>query len=253
MKNILEDAIINYHYYEETTSTQELAKESLSRLELGEYYVISAGSQTEGIGTNNNQWISPKGNIYMSIAFIANKNQKIHLMQYVATLTVSNLLQKLAIHSNIKWPNDVLIGGKKVAGVLAQSFTNVSNLNEDTIGICLGIGLNVNCSQKEIDSYKLNATSILIENNTRQDPKELSKNLGIMLVQDLQNFLSGKATNLIESINDRLEKFDDMPITFNSSPTEEFKARIKYVNESGALVLLRGSQEEAYITGKILV
>ena len=79
---------------------------------------------------------------------IANKNQKIHLMQYVATLTVSNLLQKLAIHSNIKWPNDVLIGGKKVAGVLAQSFTNVSNVNEDTIGICLGIGLNVNCSQK---------------------------------------------------------------------------------------------------------
>lgn len=163
--------------------------------------LIVAEKQIKGRGRNDRTWISNVGGLYAS--FVLDKSSKLPL---VIALCVSETVNQLLSSeiSEIKWPNDILIKGKKVAGILCEGYKNFD---------IAGIGINVNnrvdlesatTLEKEAEKSFLlgDVIRILIKNfqklrnekNVVQEYRKRCKMLGKKVVVKLQNeVLSGTA------------------------------------------------------------
>ncbi len=98
--------------------------------------VVIAKKQTQGRGRRGNSWVSDvEGNIYMSVVYKPNvPPEKIPLMSFAAGLAVNNTLEFFGIKCGLKWPNDVVSGGKKICGIMSELWN----------GNCItGIGINL--------------------------------------------------------------------------------------------------------------
>ncbi|WP_250296235.1 biotin--[acetyl-CoA-carboxylase] ligase [Wolbachia endosymbiont of Oedothorax gibbosus] len=127
------------HHYKEVSSTN---KEALDLIERGisNETVIIADKQTEGRGRTRKSWVSPEGNFYASLIINQETDvSKLTELTFVTALAVGNTLLSFISDSNVqhKWPNDILIDGKKISGILLEKRSN-SNW------IIIGIGINVN-------------------------------------------------------------------------------------------------------------
>jgi len=103
--------------------------------------VCFAEQQTHGRGRNGRNWVSPKAqNIYMSLAWgFGFEPEDLHGLGLVMGVVIVRLLKHFGINAKLKWPNDVLVNGKKIAGVLLESRIRVKK----NINVVIGIGLNV--------------------------------------------------------------------------------------------------------------
>lgn len=126
---------------------QEIDSTNLKGMDLGkrgspEGTIILAETQSNGRGRLGRKWISPEGNIYLSVILRPEISPShaplITLMAAVAS--ASSLKNNLNIPASIKWPNDILIEGKKVGGILTEMNSGMDKINF----IVLGIGINVN-------------------------------------------------------------------------------------------------------------
>jgi len=126
------------HVLSETTSTQDIAKE-LAEKKRPEGTAVIAERQKAGRGRLGRSWFSPQGGLAVSIVLYP-ALPVLNLLPAISSLAVLNTLEKFEIKSSIKWPNDVLIGGKKVCGILIENSIDAGHLKY-TI---LGIGLNIN-------------------------------------------------------------------------------------------------------------
>jgi BirA family transcriptional regulator, biotin operon repressor / biotin---[acetyl-CoA-carboxylase] ligase len=150
------------HYYDETGSTNSV----LSRLAengASEGTTVIADKQTSGRGRLGRKWISPPGmNLYMSILFRPSiASWESPLLTFIASIALAETIKKTGIpKTEIKWPNDVQINGRKVAGVLTEL-----SVKWDRVGfVVVGIGVNINMSReqmkREMGETAKSATSI---------------------------------------------------------------------------------------------
>lgn len=139
----------------EVTSTQDIAYKKAIEGE-GAGTVVVAESQTKGRGRLGRKWHSPKGGLYVSIIL----NPRLYTQDSKLALTAAGCVAKV-IGATIKHPNDVLLNGKKVAGILAEMRDGC---------LILGIGINANTLLKDLPE---GATSIFEETGKRVDNKEL--------------------------------------------------------------------------------
>lgn len=161
------EEIINHM---EIDSTNEYAKKLA--LQKAEGTVITAEKQVSGKGRIGRSWESPlhKG-IYMSIILKPRINPinaaKITL---IGAAAVHRALKDIGIDSKIKWPNDIVIDGKKVCGILTEMNTELDRINY----IILGIGINANQEEDEIaEELKEKATSLKIISQKQIDRNQL--------------------------------------------------------------------------------
>jgi BirA family biotin operon repressor/biotin-[acetyl-CoA-carboxylase] ligase len=104
--------------------------------------LVIADEQTEGRGRLDRKWFTPKGTaLAMSLILRPTDGEKSHLTRIVglAALAVADALRTRSLVSQIKWPNDVLLNGRKVAGILVESVWS----GEEVDGLVIGIGVNV--------------------------------------------------------------------------------------------------------------
>jgi BirA family transcriptional regulator, biotin operon repressor / biotin---[acetyl-CoA-carboxylase] ligase len=129
-------------HYNEVTSTQDMAAE-LAKNGIVEGTVVIAETQTNGRGRKGREWISPsEGGVYISIILRPNLTplQTIQ-MPLIAGVALQKAIRKVThVDPRIKWPNDIIVGGKKVAGILTEMNCEIDLVNY----IILGIGVNVN-------------------------------------------------------------------------------------------------------------
>ncbi|VVB97584.1 Putative biotin ligase [uncultured archaeon] len=126
-------------YFEETESTNIIAREIAGQADEGT--VVIAESQTGGRGRLGRKWISPEGGIWLSI-IIKPRIQPLHASRItlLAGVSVAKTISSYGIQAKIKWPNDVLINGKKVCGILTEVGAEI-----DLIDYCIvGIGIDAN-------------------------------------------------------------------------------------------------------------
>ncbi len=143
-------------------STNDLAQE-LARQRAREGTLVIADEQTAGRGRLGRQWLSPPcTNLLMSLLFYPPlAPAQAQRMTMVCALAVADALQCVAgVRADIKWPNDILLRGKKVAGVLTEL-----GLQGDALAYTVvGIGLNVNLSASQMPApLRQAATSAAIE------------------------------------------------------------------------------------------
>ena len=152
-----------------TGSTNDDAKDFL--LHQSSILSIHASEQQiAGKGRNGKKWISPKGkNIYLSIGWLSNLkySQLDGLSLAIGTILASTLNKFTQNQVGIKWPNDLLIGKKKISGILIETI----DLNNQ-VGVVIGIGINVHMSKeegKEIDQSWISLDAVTDSINDRNE------------------------------------------------------------------------------------
>lgn len=142
-------------YYPQITSTMTEAKQEAQR-GVAEGTAVIAGEQTGGKGRIKRAWLSPRGSIALSIIVYPDMLY-LPLLTMLASMAVVHSIEKVAgLKSQVKWPNDVLISGRKVCGVLVESEVRGSLVDYAVIGI----GVNVNFRLSDFPEISSIATSL---------------------------------------------------------------------------------------------
>ena len=222
---------------ETVNSTNNFAKENINQL--SDKTIISAKTQTNGYGRFRRKWISDiPENIYLSIILKpADTKNIINLTQYLCVI-LCKTLEDYEIKPEIKWPNDVLVNGKKISGVLCEC-VNKNN-------IVLGLGVNLNIEQKNIEQISQPATSLNLEIGKKVNKKIFQKKL-------LNNFFTKYETFLKEGFvfikNDYVKRTCFLGKTIFVSNKQDKKTEYfaKSIDHNGALVVLDKLKKELKI------
>lgn len=176
---------MNIIHFKELDSTNTYAKSKID--DLADKTVISADFQSAGRGRFTRSWVDlGSENIYMTIVLKPEQLLQVHsnLTQYLS-VCLCKLLEEFNIEPKIKWPNDVLLNNKKTCGILAETVFRGSKLK----GIVLGIGVNLNASQNNLDKIDRPATSLNLEIGKSIDKKDFMQRLLDKFFADYDEFL----------------------------------------------------------------
>lgn len=193
------------HYFDEAGSTNSV----LSRLAdngASEGTTVIADKQTSGRGRLGRKWISPPGvNLYMSVLFRpAIAAWESPLFTFLASIALVETIKKTGIRNTaIKWPNDVQIDGKKVAGVL----TEMSPRGDRVDYVVVGIGVNINMTREQIkremgETAKF-ATSIKENSGEDVDRAKFTGDLLLELESWYQTFNRRGKSSIIKAWTER--------------------------------------------------
>jgi len=152
---------LNIIRYKRISSTNTKAK-TLAQKGGAEWTVIVSEVQTRGRGRSGRNWNSPKGGLWFSLIIRPNiPLDRIPLLQFwVANALRKGIEEVYGVQSEVKWPNDLVVNWKKLAGILIETKTSGPEL----VYAIAGIGLNVNLTAEEMPT---GATSIFLARKKR--------------------------------------------------------------------------------------
>lgn len=176
---------MNTIHLQSIDSTQTYAKTHAHTFPPDLITCIVADTQTAGKGKFQRPWHSPADvNLYTTFYFRLHTSTPdlISLSGLLAVSLTKILIQK-GFDPQIKWPNDLLLSGKKMAGILCETV-----FRSQFIEVFLGIGINVNMEKEECPFINQPVTSLKMETGHDWDLKELLQNLRIQFSHDLTLF-----------------------------------------------------------------
>jgi len=182
------------HAYETTDSTMDIAHR-LAQSGEPEGCVVVAEGQRKGRGRLHRSWLSPKGKgIYASVLLRpAVPLSQVPLVTLMAAVAVARAIQsKTPLRPEIKWPNDVMLHGGKVAGILTELNAELNRVNY----VILGIGINANASKSSLPAQ---ATSLAEEVGHRIDRVDLARTLLTELDRSYSQFLNHGSDSILEA------------------------------------------------------
>ena len=156
--------IEDYHLlsYDEIDSTNAEARR-LASAGASHGAVIWAKSQTAGKGRMGRDWVSKQGNLFVTFLLSPNKPlDNLAELSFVASYAVLEMLEPIVDGDNqlqLKWPNDVLLNDKKVAGILLESFETETANGDKKTWVSVGVGVNVD-SCPSVDDIRFPATCL---------------------------------------------------------------------------------------------
>ncbi|MDK2886489.1 MAG: BirA family transcriptional regulator [Thermosipho sp. (in: thermotogales)] len=145
--------------FEKIDSTNEYLKKHYKELNNGT--VIVAIEQTAGKGRYGRKWISSKGGLWFSILLKPKNIFSTYFFTKLASFTLVKILKRYKVYARIKWPNDIFVNGKKLAGIL----TEVVYEKSKPVALIIGIGINLNNQiPDELKSIAISLKDILNKN-----------------------------------------------------------------------------------------
>lgn len=180
--------IAKHLHFQQIDSTNTWAKRHTDQWAPQGVTLITASEQTAGRGRFKRRWESPPNvNIYATFCFWfeSNRPEEIGYIPQLLALAAAQTLETLGFFPQIKWPNDVLLNEKKIAGILCETL-----VEDQKRGIVCGIGLNVNMSSEELKRIDRPATSLLEEGSKPFDV--------IIVLNRLQQFFFSFLTDFIQ-------------------------------------------------------
>ena len=188
--------------------------------------ICIAEEQTKGRGRRGKSWISPKfKNIYFSLNSYLKKEDLSGLSIAVA-LSVSEVLNKINVMSLIKWPNDLLVGNKKICGILIET-AKVGELTK----VVIGIGINVNMEYSELIDQEW--TSIKLEKNQSVDRNPIITEMINQLCTTLNKFEQEEFDYFLNKFKS-LDFLKDKEFNLKDKPKETFIG--KGIDNKGLLI-----------------
>ena len=134
----------NLYIYKEVSSTNTVAKFlSMNGVENGT--VVISEKQTKAKGRSGKSWESPLGGVWLSIILNPNvDHSKIPLITLATGVAVAKTLENIGVENpEIKWPNDIMINGKKVCGILTEAVAKFNTIESVIIGVGIDANLDV--------------------------------------------------------------------------------------------------------------
>lgn len=237
--------------FQETTSTNDVI-EKLARDNVPEGAVVFAESQTKGRGRLGRKWFSPsRKGLWFSILLRPKLRPQEITQLTVATATALRraVERTTGLKAKIKWPNDILINGKKSAGILTELAAEVDRVKH----VILGIGVDVNLSAADLPAeLRKTATSLKIETG-----KPISRaDLAVHILRELDHDYTRICSGMFESV---ANEWEEQCQTIGHSVTiqigeRRFHGRAESLDDDGALLLrTQYGQLERIIGGDVTV
>jgi BirA family biotin operon repressor/biotin-[acetyl-CoA-carboxylase] ligase len=150
-------------WVEETGSTNDDLKEA-ARSGAPPWTVLVASRQRQGRGREGRRWESPEGNLYLSVLLRPDAAWA-GVLPLAAGVAVGEAAQELGVRPELKWPNDVMVSGRKIAGILVEGLSSGGSLEAAVVGV----GMNLAACPESLEGA---ATSVRDEAGRTPDPLE---------------------------------------------------------------------------------
>ena len=220
------DRGLNILYYPELSSTMDTAKD-LARKNCPDFTVVVAGRQTKGRGRLKRQWRSDDGGLYFTMVLRPDLPVLLSSrINFLASLTLAHVLRELfQIAAAVKWPNDILVDGYKISGMLSELEAETDRI----LFINIGMGINVNNDPSVVEPGASSLRKIV--------GREISKK--ILLDRFLAEFRQRLKKTKFENVISEWKKYT---VTLNRqvkivTHKEVSEGLAVDVDENGALVL----------------
>lgn len=233
-KQTIEFNHTKYHWFEFDTvdSTNSACLRAHKSGNTGNLW-ITAECQTRGRGRNRRHWVSESGNLYCSLLLVnpAESDSKIGQLSFVAVVALAETIENITagkINAECKWPNDLLVNGSKISGILLES-------EQKSSGSCaVVIGFGVNCGSHPANcSYP---TTDLASIGHRIEPRDLFEDLVATLDRWLQIWNGGR--NFEEIRGKWLSKAAGIGKRINVQlPNQKLEGVFSGVDSDGQLIL----------------
>lgn len=202
--------------FDKIPSTQDYAHELVVSGRATDHTAVLAMAQSDGRGRYRRKWVSHHGNLYVSFIFDAHERDA--RLSYAVAVAIAETIASFGVHPTIKWPNDILVDGKKIAGTLIEYSGSF---------VIVGIGINVN-SNPTVDRYKTTKMDNYSETPLMELLNRLMRNMDKWRRADFRAVRT-RWTELASCINCTVRYHGE-------------SAELIGINENGALVLRRGTR-----------
>jgi BirA family biotin operon repressor/biotin-[acetyl-CoA-carboxylase] ligase len=176
--------VVSVDWHESVDSTSRLARDFLAS-KLGSLGAFAAREQTAGLGRQGRRWLSPAGNLYLSVVVPAEMipPEIRGLIPHAAALAVAAwIFETYSLKPLIKWPNDIVIDGRKVAGILCEA----SSVGSTFGGCIVGIGVNLDVAPDiSLEGVSYSSISMLQATGQSRPPRSSADGLASMLLHYL--------------------------------------------------------------------
>jgi BirA family biotin operon repressor/biotin-[acetyl-CoA-carboxylase] ligase len=220
--------------FRETTSTSDVA-EKLARDHVKEGVTVFAEAQTKGRGRLGRKWLSPSGKgLWFSVLLRPDVSPQAatRLTILAGTALRRAIAQHTGLNAEIKWPNDTLLNGRKVAGIL----TELSGEVDKTRYVILGIGVDVNLNAGDFTpEVRRIATSIKLELGQAFDRAELAAVILTELDHDYGRMVSGGFAEIADEWEDHCRTIGrEVSVTVGE---RRIRGRAEALSPDGALLI----------------
>lgn len=234
-------------HFEELDSTNTYVKNNMHKLE--DKTVVYTSHQTSGRGRMERKWVDTGAdNIYMTI--LLKPSDRIepvyaNITQYLS-VTLCKVLEDFGVEGQIKWPNDVLVEGRKIAGILSET----SMQGENFMGLALGVGINLNTTVESLAEIDKPATSLSVILGKKIDRETFLKLLLEKFFLLYDRFLK-EGFILIKDEYVKRSSFLGKEISVNVLGTIH-RGVAESITDAGTLVLKKDDEKLTFFIGDIL-
>ena len=239
------------YYFDTINSTQSFATELASKpQETGT--IVIAEKQTQGKGRLSRKWTSPTGGIWMSVILRPEFEISLStLFPMVSSLALAFTIEKvLKIKPKLKWPNDVTVNDRKVAGILVDASIESGKIDY----LILGVGVNFKIDVKEVEKNIKNTrnyygVATLVTKNNKTNPARLVQ-VFLLELEKLYNLLSeGNSEYIIKQWTKRSSTIGKtISVTSSTGPIH---GKATKIDKDGALVILNKGKTRRVFVGDV--
>ena len=240
------------YYFDTIDSTQNFAAKISKNIKENGTVIISQ-KQTSGRGRLNRKWISPKGGIWLSIILHPKFDITFTtLIPIAASLALSLAIEKtLKKKPQLKWPNDVTIIGKKVAGMLVD----LSIESNEIDNLILGVGINFKIDSKKLtkslqSTERFYGVTSLTKTNEKINPIKLVHSFLFELEKVLDLLEHKKPQSIIKGWTKRASNIGKITTVITSD--EKIKGKALKIDNDGALVLAQKGKKQRVLVGDVV-
>ncbi|MDH5463661.1 MAG: biotin--[acetyl-CoA-carboxylase] ligase [Nitrosopumilus sp.] len=240
------------YYFDSIESTQSQALKMASD-PANNGAVIIASKQTSGKGRSGRKWISPKGGIWISIILQPKFDISIATLFPIASaLALAVAIEKtFSITPELKWPNDLTINGKKIAGILVDASLESNKIES----LVLGVGINFNVNVKEIkkmlkETPNFYGVTSLSEHKIDIKPIQLVQAFLVELERIYKTLNTKQIKKIISEWSKRSSTIGKN-VELNTV-NERIKGKAIKIDDDGALVVSDNNKTHRVIAGDIV-
>ena len=239
------------YYFDEIDSTQNYALQiSNNKNENGT--VIVAEKQTDGKGRLNRKWYSPEGGIWLSV--IIHPEFQISdatIIPLAASLALCESIKKVhKIKTDVKWPNDITINGKKVAGMLIDTSIQGNKVENLVLGIGINFAVNIQQIEKRLkNSPNFYGVTSLFTVKNKPSKIELLVQFLLELEKVINSLIKGKNAQIIKDWSKHTNMFGKT-ISVNTG-NGKISGIAKKIDSDGALIIKTGTKNRRIFVGDV--
>ena len=217
-------------WHEEIGSTSDRVKD-LARAGAPTWTAVLAERQSGGRGREGRTWASPPGGLYLSV-LLRPEAARVSLLPLAAGVAVAEAVQELGVRSELKWPNDVLVGGRKLAGILAEASSGGAGVE----WVVLGIGVNVATAPERLPEAVRGTAASLAGSGARETSATEVAAATLARLAEWYEVLRESPARVVAAWRSHAVPWWGEPVVVRTGGGER-RGRLAAIDEEGALVL----------------